>query len=50
MVGRRECADREAVGGGVLLSPHALFGQGPGDMALSLDVEIGRSASALRRA
>jgi transcriptional regulator with XRE-family HTH domain len=45
-----EAADREAVAGGVPLSPHALFGQDVGDVALSLDVELGRSASALRRA
>jgi transcriptional regulator with XRE-family HTH domain len=43
-------ADREAVAGGVPLSPHALFGQDVSDVALSLDVELGRSASALRRA
>jgi len=45
-----EAADRDAVAGGVPLSPHALFGQHPADVALTLDVELGRSASALRRA
>ena len=45
-----EAADREAVSGGVPLSPHALFGQDPGDVALALDVELGHSASAVRRA
>lgn len=43
-------ADRDATAGGVPLSEHALFGQDPGDVALALDVELGRSASALRRA
>ena len=43
-------ADRDATAGGVPLSPHALFGQDPGDVALSLEVELGRSAAALRRA
>lgn len=45
-----EAADRDAVAGGVALSPHALFGQDLGDVALALDVELGRSAQALRRA
>jgi hypothetical protein len=43
-------ADQEATTGGVPLSEHALFGQEPGDVALALDVELGHSASALRRA
>ena len=43
-------ADRDATAGGVPLSPHALFGQDPADVALSLEVELGRSAAALRRA
>lgn len=45
-----EVADREATAGGVPLGPHALFGQDPGDVALALDVELGRSAAAVRRA
>jgi transcriptional regulator with XRE-family HTH domain len=45
-----EAADQEANAGGVPLSPHALFGQDPGDVALALDVELGRSSAALRRA
>lgn len=43
-------ADERATTAGAPLSPHALFGQAPGDVALSLDVELGRSASAVRRA
>jgi len=43
-------ADRDAVADGLPLSPYALFGQDPSDVALALDVELGRSASALRRA
>ncbi|MGF1652563.1 MAG: helix-turn-helix domain-containing protein [Actinomycetales bacterium] len=45
-----ETAAREADAGGVPLSPHALFGQDPADVALALDVELGRSTSALSRA
>jgi transcriptional regulator with XRE-family HTH domain len=45
-----EAADREATAGGVPLSPHALFGQDVADVALALEVELGRSAAALRRA
>jgi transcriptional regulator with XRE-family HTH domain len=43
-------ADAEATAGGVPLGPHALFGQDVADVALALDVELGRSAAALRRA
>lgn len=43
-------ADDRATATGAPLSPHALFGQAPGDVALSLDVELGRSNSAVRRA
>jgi transcriptional regulator with XRE-family HTH domain len=43
-------ADEDATAGGVPLSPHALFGQDPGDVALALDVELGRSTAAVRRA
>ena len=43
-------ADAEATASGAPLSPHALFGQDPGDVALALEVELGRSAAALRRA
>ena len=45
-----DAADREATAGGVPLGPHALFGQDPGDAALALEVELGRSAAAVRRA
>lgn len=45
-----EAADREATAGGAELSPHALFGQALGDVALALDVELGRSKAAVRRA
>ena len=43
-------ADRAAVAGGAPLSTHALFGQDPGDVALALDVDLGRAAAAARRA
>lgn len=43
-------ADEAATAGGAGLSEHALFGQAPADVALALDVELGRSASAVRRA
>lgn len=43
-------ADAAATAGGAPLSPHALFGQDPGDVALSLEVELGRAAAAARRA
>jgi transcriptional regulator with XRE-family HTH domain len=43
-------ADERATSTGAPLSPHALFGQAPGDVALSLDVELGRSTAAVRRA
>jgi hypothetical protein len=42
-------ADRDATAGGVPLSSDALFGQDSADV-LSLEVELGRSAAALRRA
>jgi transcriptional regulator with XRE-family HTH domain len=43
-------ADERATSTGAPLSPHALFGQAPGDVALSLDVDLGRSTAAVRRA
>lgn len=45
-----EAADRKATASGAPLSPHALFGQDPGDVALALDVELGRATAAARRA
>jgi hypothetical protein len=43
-------ADRKANATGAPLSAHALFGQDVTDVALALDVELGRSTAAARRA